>query len=225
MAAVLFLVWLFSLVVLRREMGRTSSKPKFSHIFSKSRSVNILSAARLFLFAARDVWFVVALPVYLAATLGWKFQAVGGFMALWVIGYGLVQSVAPGFTTDRHGRTPDGRSAMLWALPLGVVPVAIAFALGQGVAPQASLLPGLLLFGVLFAINSALHSYLIVSYAESEGVSLDVGFYYMANAMGRLLGTVLSGWVFQVWGIVWCLIISGVFIALAAAISLALPRH
>jgi hypothetical protein len=157
MAAVLFLVWLFSLVVLRREMGRTSSKPKFSHIFSKSRSVNILSAARLFLFAARDVWFVVALPVYLAATLGWKFQAVGGFMALWVIGYGLVQSVAPRFTTDRHGRTPDGRSAMLWALPLGVVPVAIALALGQGVAPQASLLPGLLLFGVLFAINSALH--------------------------------------------------------------------
>jgi predicted MFS family arabinose efflux permease len=225
MAAALFIVWVFSLLMLRRDMGKTRSKPKFSHIFSKSRSVNILSAARLFLFAARDVWFVVALPVYLAATLGWEYHAVGAFLAVWVIGYGIVQSVAPRFTTGRDGKTPDGRSAMLWALPLCVVPVAIALALGQGVAAQFSLLPGLLLFGVLFAVNSALHSYLIVSYAQEDGVSLDVGFYYMANAMGRLLGTVLSGWVFQVWGIVWCLIISSVFIALAAVISLALPRH
>jgi predicted MFS family arabinose efflux permease len=150
---------------------------------------------------------------------------VGAFLALWVIGYGVVQSVAPRFTIGRDGRTPDGRSAMLWALPLSVVPFAIALGLGQGMTAQASLLPGLLLFGVLFAVNSALHSYLIVSYAKEDGVSLDVGFYYMANAMGRLLGTVLSGWVFQTWGIVYCLLISGIFIALAAAISLALPRH
>jgi hypothetical protein len=105
------------------------------------------------------------------------------------------------------------------------VPFAIGLALGEGVAAQVSLLPGLLLFGGLFAVNSALHSFLIVSYAQEEGVSLDVGFYYMANAMGRLMGTVLSGWVFQAQGLVWCLLISGAFIALAAVISLALPRH
>jgi MFS family permease len=168
---------------------------------------------------------VVALPVFLSSSLGWAYHSVGAFLALWVIGYGVVQSVAPRFTSGRDGRPPDGRAAMRWALPLAVVPFAIAAALGGGMAPQASLLPGLLLFGILFAINSALHSYLIVSYAQEDGVSLDVGFYYMANAMGRLLGTVLSGWVFQSQGIVWCLLISGMFIALAALISLALPRH
>jgi predicted MFS family arabinose efflux permease len=225
MAAVLFVVWLFSLLVLRRDLGRSAAKPKFSHIFSKSRSVNILSGARLFLFAARDVWFVVALPVYLSSSLGWPYHSVGAFLALWIIGYGIVQSLAPRFTTGRDGRTPDGRSAMLWALPLALVPLAIALALGGGLAPQASLLPGLLLFGVLFAINSAVHSFLIVNYAQDEGVSLDVGFYYMANALGRLLGTVLSGWVFQSQGIVWCLLVSALFIALAAMISVALPRH
>ena len=225
MAAALFLVWLFSILVLRRDLGRSSAKPRFRHIFSKSRAVNILSAARLFLFAARDVWFVVALPVYLSSSLGWAYHEVGAFLALWVIGYGFVQSLAPRFTSGGDGRSPDGRSATLWALPLVLVPFAIALALSQGVAAQASLLPGLLLFGILFAVNSALHSYLIVSYAQEDGVSLDVGFYYMANAMGRLLGTVLSGWVFQTQGLVWCLLISGFFIALAAAISLALPRH
>jgi hypothetical protein len=225
MAAALFIVWVFSMLVLRRDFGKTTAKPKFRHIFSKSRSVNILSAARLFLFAARDVWFVVALPVYLSSSLGWAHHEVGAFLALWVIGYGFVQSVAPRFTSGRDGRPPDGRAAMLWALPLSLVPFAIGLALGEGVAAQVSLLPGLLLFGVLFAVNSALHSFLIVSYAQEEGVSLDVGFYYMANAMGRLLGTVLSGWLFQAQGLVWCLFISGAFIALAAVISLALPRH
>jgi predicted MFS family arabinose efflux permease len=225
MAAALFVVWLTSIMVLRRDLGRASAKPKFRHIFSKSRPVNILAAARLFLFAARDVWFVVALPVFLSTSLGWAYHSVGAFLALWVIGYGIVQSLAPRFTVGRDGRTPDGRTAMYWALPLAAVPFAIALGLGEGMPPQASLLPGLLLFGILFAINSALHSYLIVSYAQEDGVSLDVGFYYMANAMGRLLGTVLSGWVFQSQGIVWCLLVSGLFIALAALISVALPRH
>lgn len=225
MAAVLFTVWLFSLVVLRKDLGKSKAKPKFSHLFSKSRSVNFLSAARLFLFASRDVWFVIALPVYLAESLGWEAPSVGAFMACWVIGYGIVQSMAPRFTTRRDGKTPDGRSAFLWALPLALVPVAIGVSLLAQVPPYYGLLPGLLLFGVIFAVNSAQHSYLIVSYAQEDGVSLDVGFYYMANAMGRLLGTVLSGWVFQIWGLAACLWVSAVMIMLAAILSLSLPRH
>lgn len=225
MAAVLALVWLFSIVKLNRQLGKSASKPKFSQLFSKSRAVNSLSAARLFLFAARDVWFVVALPVYLASTLAWDNWAVGAFLACWVIGYGLVQSLAPGLTRGGDGRGPDGRTALYWALPLSVVPALIAFAMTSGFEVEASLLLGLMVFGVLFAVNSALHSYLIVSYAQEDGVSLDVGFYYMANAMGRLLGTVLSGWVYQRWGLEACLWISSVFIAAAALVSLSLPRH
>jgi predicted MFS family arabinose efflux permease len=225
MALALALVWLFSVANLKKDLGKSATKPKFSHLFSKSRAINSLSAARLFLFAARDVWFVVALPVYLSATMGWDHWAVGTFLASWVIGYGLVQSVAPRFTGGRHGQVPDGRSAFRWAVPLCLTPTLIAIAMAVGIRPELSLLLGLMVFGVLFAVNSALHSYLIVSYAQDDGVSLDVGFYYMANAMGRLLGTVLSGWVYQVWGMESCLWISSVFIALSAAISLSLPRH
>ena len=120
---------------------------------------------------------------------------------------------------------PDGHTAFWWASMLALAALAIALALSLEQGLPLSLLAGLLLFGVLFAINSALHSYLIVSYASEEGVSLDVGFYYMANAMGRLCGTVLSGWVFQVWGLAACLWISAAFIAVSALIALLLPRH
>ncbi len=225
MAVALGFVWLFSVIRLPANLGKSSSKPRFSHLFSKSRAVNYLAAARLFLFAARDVWFVVALPVYLTVTLGWDHWAVGAFLASWVIGYGIVQSLAPGLTGGVGGQVPDGRAAFRWALTLAVVPGAIALALAVSGQSSVFLLVGLLVFGVLFALNSALHSYLIVSYAQDDGVSLDVGFYYMANAMGRLLGTVLSGWVYQSWGMGSCLWISTVFIALCAVISLALPRH
>ncbi|MCP5128058.1 MAG: organoarsenical effux MFS transporter ArsJ [Pseudomonadales bacterium] len=225
MAATLAVVWLFSILTLTKDLGKSSAKPKFSHLFSKSRAVNLLSAARLFLFAARDVWFVVALPVYLSATLGWDNWAVGAFLASWVIGYGIVQSLAPTITGAGGGGAPDGRHAFRWAVVLALVPACIAIAMNQQAWLPGSLLLGLLVFGVLFAVNSALHSYLIVSYADEMGVSLDVGFYYMANAMGRLLGTVLSGWVFQVWGLAACLWISSVFIAISAAVALLLPRY
>ncbi len=225
MAAVLAMVWLFSMSVLKKDLGKSSAKPKFSQLFSKSEAVNRLSAARLFLFAARDVWFVVALPVYLSATMGWDHWAVGAFLACWIIGYGFVQSLAPRFTSGRGGRVPDGHTAFWWASALALATAAIALALYINFSVPLSLLAGLLLFGVLFAINSALHSYLIVSYASEEGVSLDVGFYYMANAMGRLFGTVLSGWVFQVSGLAACLWISAALTALSAAIALLLPRH
>lgn len=225
MAAALVLVWASSLVFLKRDLGKAKAKPKFRDIFSKSRAVNVLSAARLCLFGARDVWFVVALPVFLATALGWQHWQVGAFLAAWVIGYGVIQALAPRVTGRGTGTLPDGWTAFAWALVLAVVPATMALLLVQGVSPQAVLIAGLSAFGVLFAINSSLHSYLIVSYASEDGVSLDVGFYYMANALGRLLGTVLSGWIYQVSGLAACLLVSAVLIALAALVSTALPRH
>ncbi|GAB3470531.1 organoarsenical effux MFS transporter ArsJ [Azotobacter salinestris] len=223
MAALLALIWLASLATLKKDLGKAKNKPRFRDLLSKSRAINILSAARLFLFGARDVWFVVALPVYLASSFGWDFWQVGGFLAVWVIGYGIVQSFAPHLTGKRRGQVPDGRAAFAWALSLAGLPALIALGLGTPLSAQAVLIGGLLLFGVLFAVNSSLHSYLIVSYAKEDGVSLDVGFYYMSNALGRLLGTLLSGWVFQAWGLTACLWVSSLFVLLAALISLGLP--
>ncbi len=223
MAAALLVVWLCSLVNLKAELGKAKSKPKFTQIFSKSDKVNILSAARLFLFAARDVWFVIALPVFLASQLEWDHSSVGAFLALWVIAYGLVQSIAPSLTARKS--VPDGRVATLWAGLLALVTALLTLAIYTSwVAPQVALIIGLLVFGVVFAINSSLHSYLIVSYAGDDGVSLDIGFYYMANAMGRLIGTILSGWVYQVAGLGACLAISTALLLLTWLISFKLPR-
>ncbi|WP_434697882.1 organoarsenical effux MFS transporter ArsJ [Pseudomonas sp. Z1-14] len=221
MAVVLALIWGGSLILLKKDLGKAKAKPRFRDILSKSRAINILSAARMFLFGARDVWFVVALPVYLSSVYGWNFSTVGGFLAAWVIGYGIVQSLAPNITGKKRGQVPDGRAAFLWALALAGLPAAMALGLSQ----QAMLLGGLMVFGVLFAVNSSLHSYLIVSYAKEDGVSLDVGFYYMSNAIGRLAGTLLSGWVYQGYGLAACLWISSALVLLAALISLVLPRH
>jgi len=245
MAFGLSAVWVASLVMLKQDLGKAKNKPKFKDIFSKSPAINDLSAARLFLFGARDVWFVVALPVYLSSTFGWDHWLVGSFLAIWIIMYGFVQSISPRLVGSRNqltrGHLPDGLSAFKWALPLTAVPVLIALLLGLDLGvrseinvalgldqfdfAQWTLIVGLAIFGILFAINSSLHSYLIVSYAAADGVSLDVGFYYMANAMGRLIGTVLSGWVFQSWGLIACLWVSAAFVFLAAMISLRLPTH
>jgi predicted MFS family arabinose efflux permease len=225
MAAALLVVWLLSLMLLKRDLGKAKAKPKFRDVFSKSAAINRLSAARLCLFGARDVWFVVALPVFLSTSLGWDFWQVGGFLAAWIIGYGIVQSTAPWFTGRRSGKVPDGRAAFVWALALATIPAAMALLLVQGASAQLVLVAGLTIFGVLFAINSSMHSFLIVSYAAEDGVSLDVGFYYMANAMGRLLGTVLSGWLFQSYGLAMCLAVSAGLVAVAACVSLSLPRH
>lgn len=224
MAAALAAVWLVSVLCLKKDIGKAQSKPKFTELLSKSRAINTLSAARMFLFGARDVWFVVALPVYLSTTLAWDHWSVSGFLALWIIGYGLVQSFAPQITSHRGAKVPDGKSAAAWAAALCLIPALIALAIGQELS-NFSLLLGLLVFGFFFAINSSLHSYLIVSYANADGVSLDVGFYYMANAMGRLIGTVLSGWVFQSYGLTACLWVSTCFVAIAAGLSVALPRY
>lgn len=225
MAGALALIWFSSVILLKKDLGKAKAKPKFRDILSKSGAINILSAARMFLFGARDVWFVVALPVYLSSVLDWSFWKVGGFLAAWIIGYGIVQSFAPKITSNKNGHVPDGRTAFLWALALAGLPAVIALGLDTGWSQQVVLLGGLMLFGALFAVNSSLHSYLIVSYAKEDGVSLDVGFYYMSNAMGRLIGTVLSGWVYQVYGLGACLWISSAFVLIASVISMGLPRH
>ncbi len=225
MAAVLALIWLGSLVLLKKDLGKARAKPKFRDLLSKSRAINILSAARLFLFGARDVWFVVALPVYLstvsAGTSGWS-------VVFSLPGSSATASCSRSrrvLTGKQRGQVPDGRAAFVWAALLAGLPALIALGLGTGWSAQLVLLGGLLLFGALFAVNSSLHSYLIVSYAKEDGVSLDVGFYYMSNALGRLIGTLLSGWVFQAHGLVACLWVSSSFVLAAALISSALPRH
>lgn len=224
MAAVLSLVLIGSLFALENNMGKAKVKPKFKEIFSKSRSINILSAARMFLFGARDVWFVVALPVYLGATFGWDHLWVGGFLALWVIAYGFVQGVAPKITGKAQGRVPDGSVAIMWAALLAMVTGLVAYGVQIDWQPELVIIVGLMVFGAVFAVNSSLHSYLIVSYAKGDGVSLDVGFYYMANAMGRLIGTILSGWVFQIAGLAACLWVSFGFLTITTLISIYLPR-
>ncbi len=228
MAAVLALVWLMSVILLQQDLGKAKNKPKFNELFSKSRAINILSAARLFLFGARDVWFVVALPVFLSSQLQWDFWQTGGFLASWVIGYGIVQSIAPMVLRTKTGAAPGGGAALLWAILLALVTALLALALTNAELmnmPVATvLISGLILFGIVFAINSSLHSYLIVSYAKDDGVSLDVGFYYMANALGRLLGTLLSGWVYQVAGLAACLWVAAAFLLLVSCISVFLPK-
>ncbi len=235
MAAALTVMLVGSLLTLKRDLGKAKHKPRFSDIFSKSRAVNSLSAARLFLFGARDVWFVVALPVFLSTQLDWAHTEVGGFLALWIIGYGIVQGFAPHLTGKASGQVPDGRAALRWAAALALVPALIALGIDDpllrarlptlNLALEPVIIGGLLLFGALFAVNSSLHSYLIISYAKEDGVSLDVGFYYMANAMGRLIGTLLSGWLFQAYGLAACLLVSSLFLCVAALISMGLPRH
>ncbi|WP_162811248.1 organoarsenical effux MFS transporter ArsJ [Vibrio cholerae] len=225
MAAVLVLVFIGSVMSLKSDLGKAKNKPKFSDIFSKSASVNILSAARLFLFGARDVWFVIALPIYLGSVFGWDHSAVGGFLALWVIGYGVIQGFAPKITGSKSEHPPAGRAAIGWAFALSLVTGLIAYGVQIQWHPEVVIIGGLMLFGAVFAVNSSLHSYLIVSYAKDDGVSLDVGFYYMANAMGRLIGTILSGWVFQLWGLAACLWVSFGFLVLTTLISFWLPNR
>jgi len=228
MAAALALVWIASVILLKQDLGKAKNKPKFNELFSKSRAINVLSAARLFLFGARDIWFVVALPVFLSSQLGWNFWWVGGFLASWIIGYGIVQSFAPKiigtFSSTKSEAAPSGNAALAWAIVLTLVTALMAFAFSTLLPVAQVLIIGLLVFGVVFAINSSLHSYLIVSYAKNDGVSLDVGFYYMANAMGRLIGTLLSGYVYQTGGMVACLWVTTGFLAIVCVISLLLPK-
>jgi MFS family permease len=213
-------------VLMRGSLGRPDRKAKFTQMFSNSRAVNLLAGARVFLFASRDVWFVVGLPVYLRSEQGWSFWQVGTFLAVWVIGYGMVQASAPSLLGRRRGGPagqPSGGTAAWLAFALAALPAAIAVALSADVDPTIVVVGGLIGFGVVFALNSAVHSYLILSYAESGKVAMNVGFYYMANAGGRLAGTVLSGALYQWRGLVACLWASVAFVLAAGLLSLLLP--
>ena len=224
LAGMLFLVLVVTAVLLPKGFGMMKSKPKFTQVFSNKPSINWLSAARFFLFGSRDVWFVVGLPVFLYSVLGWSFTQVGGFLALWVIGYGIVQANAPRLIRkSHHGQGPGGGTARLWAFILAVFPAAMALGLHYGFDPALVVVTGLALFGIVFAINSAVHSYLILAYADFDKVSMNVGFYYMANAGGRLTGTILSGWVYQTQGLTGCLWWSAAFVLAAAVLSFKLP--
>jgi MFS family permease len=215
---------MFSGLMLPKGMGKIKKKIKFSQLFSKSEEINILSAARFFLFGSRDVWFVVGLPVFLREILGWSFYQVGGFLACWVIGYGLVQFLAPTLIQRfGSGRPPQSKTIQFWTFTLTAVPAGIALALQLGVPANIAIVGGLLIFGVVFAFNSAVHSYLVLAFTDDDKVALNVGFYYMANSGGRLAGTVLSGLIYQFFGLVGCLWTSMFFVLAAALITLKLP--
>ncbi|MEO5633829.1 organoarsenical effux MFS transporter ArsJ [Gaiella sp.] len=213
------------LTMMRGSLGRGSAKAKFSHMFSNTRAVNVLAAARLALFAARDVWFAVALPVFLRTQEDWSFWQVGAFLGGWVIFYGMVQASAPSLLHRRGHGEPTGLTATWLAFILAALTASIAIALQADVDPSIVLVVGLLIFGVIFALNSAVHSFLILHYSDGDRVAMNVGFYYMANAAGRLLGAVLSGLLYQWQGLPACLVTSVILLLAAGILSLLLPRE
>lgn len=217
MAACLGLILMFAVLSVQGELGKANSKITGKDLFSKSREINILSFARIFLFAARDVWFVVGVPIFFASQLGWSFDQVGLFMALWVIAYGILQAFVPRLTKKTTDAASGAQATTFWGFILVTLPALMA--LGLYLYPEQAtflLIAGLLVFGLVFAINSSLHSFLIVAYSDADKVSLSVGFYYMANAVGRLLGTLLSGLVYQMAGLEACLAVSALMVLIAA---------
>jgi MFS family permease len=219
MAVALGVTLVAALALLPQARGKAKSKVKLSELISRDRRINWLSAARFFLFGSRDIWFVLAVPLFLRAQLGWSFWGVGAFLATWVIGYGFVQASAPAWVG-----TPTGREIKRATTALVIPLAAILGGLWWGLDPATTLMTGLALFGVVFAANSAIHSYLVVAYAERDKVSLAVGFYYMANAAGRLVGTLLSGALFQMAGqgrvgLMVCILGSMIFVVAARAFS------
>ena len=224
MAAMLGLVLLGVVTSLPQMMGKSKASGSAKELFAKNAGINALAAARVVLFGARDVWFVVSLPVFLYSA-GWNFTMVGSFLAAWTIGYGLVQALAPSLVR----RSSDGLSAEVpaarwWSALLALIPVGLALAVAfQVPALEWVVVGGLCLFGFAFAVNSSVHSYLILAYAGSEKAAEDVGFYYAANALGRFVGTLLSGLLYQWGGLLYALIGSAIMLGLCWLATLALP--
>jgi predicted MFS family arabinose efflux permease len=224
MASMLVIVLGSVMVSLPSALGKAKASKSFAELFAKTRAINLISAARIFLFGSRDVWFVVGLPVYLYAN-GWKYIEVAGFIAAWTIGYGFVQAVAPSVVR----RSPDGLSreipeARLWGALLTVIPAVLAVLVQTRVSSNPALLVvvGLSVFGFVFAVISSLHSYLVLAYAGSKKAAEDVGFYYAANAAGRLAGILLSGVLTQYGGLPACLWGSAAMLALCLVLTFAL---
>jgi predicted MFS family arabinose efflux permease len=228
MAALLGVVLVGVFVALPRLMGQRKASGSAKEFFAKGSALNLLSAGRVFLFGARDVWFVVGVPVFLYSQ-GWTFTMVGGFMAAWTIGYGLVQAAAPGLVQ----KSPDGLSAevpaaRVWTGVLTLVPLLLAALVLMAPLEPAVMawlvVAGLVLFGFVFAVNSSVHSYLVLAYAGSEKAAEDVGFYYAANAVGRFAGTLLSGLLYQWAGLLACLVGSGLMLLACFLLTIALPK-
>jgi MFS family permease len=226
MAALLGLVLAGVLAFVPRLMGKRKASTSARELFAKNRGINLLAAARVALFGARDVWFVVGVPVFLYSA-GWTFTMVGTFVALWTIGYGVVQAAAPAIVR----RSDDGLSrevpaARTWSALLTLVPAVLtALVLAQVPHLEWVVVAGLAVFGFAFAVNSSVHSYLVLAYAGSEKAAEDVGFYYAANAAGRFGGTLLSGLLYQWGGLAWTLAGSAAMLAVCWLVTLALPRE
>ena len=224
MAGMLALVLVGVVTSLPTLMGKSQASKSAKELFAKNAGINGLAAARVVFFGARDVWFVVGVPVFLYSQ-GWTFTMVGGFLAAWTIGYGLVQALAPNIVK----RSPDGLStevpaARSWSAALALVPIGMAIAVAADVPHlQWVVVGGLALFGIAFAVNSSVHSYLVLAYAGSEKAAEDVGFYYAANALGRFLGTLLSGLLYQWGGLLYALIGSALMLITCWVITLYLP--
>lgn len=225
LAGLLVAVFLGVALSLPRTLGKAKASRSFRELFAKTRSINLMAAARIFLFGSRDVWFVVGLPVFLYSQ-GWRYMEVAGFIASWTIGYGLVQVIAPSVIR----RSVDGLSrevpeARLWGAVLTAIPVVLALVLGAAdmARPDLVVTIGLCLFGFAFAVISSLHSYLILAYAGSAKAAEDVGFYYAANAGGRLAGILLSGVLTQAGGLAACLWGSAAMLVLCLGITCLLP--
>jgi len=224
MAGLLGVIFVAGLLLLPPELGKAKSSKTVKELFGKSRGVNLLAAARVFMFGAREVWFVVGLPVFLYAN-GWRFLEVGGFLAAWTIAYGGVQAIAPALVSrSSDGLSREVPAARIWGALNAAVPIVLALIMQTSIGrPDLVLVVGLALFGLPFAVNSSLHSYLILAYAGSEKAAEDVGFYYAANAGGRLLGITLSGLLYQVAGIMGCLAGSAIMLLLCCLTTLMLP--
>lgn len=224
MSACLAVATFLLIPTMPKGLGRATKKVKIKSLFSKTPAINILSAARFFLFGSRDVWFVIGLPVFLQEVAGWSYTGVAAFLALWVVGYGVAQSVVSRFFDgDDLAQTMGHTSVALWTANLMFFPIGIVVAMTVGIDPTFVIVVGLLGYGVFFAVNSIIHSYLVLLYSDRKKAAADVGFYYMANAGGRLVGTLMSGWAYQTHGLVGCLVWSAGALATASLISLLLP--
>jgi MFS family permease len=226
MAAMLALVFVGVVGFVPPLMGKSKASKSARELFAKSRAINLLAAARVALFGARDVWFVVGVPVFLYAS-GWNFTMVGAFLALWTIGYGVVQAAAPAIVRrSEDGLTREVPAARAWSALLAAVPLVLA-GLVWAQVPHLTwvVVAGLAVFGAAFAVNSSVHSYLILAYAGSEKAAEDVGFYYAANALGRFFGTLMSGLLYQWGGLSWSLLGSGLMLLACWAVTLALPTR
>lgn len=224
MACLLALILVGVVLSLPPMMGKSKASKSAKELFAKNKAINLLAAARVFLFGARDVWFVVGVPVFLYAS-GWTFTMVGGFLASWTIGYGLVQAIAPSLVKrSADGLSNEVPAARLWSAILACIPMALAVVVVLNVSHlEWVVVAGLALFGFAFAVNSSVHSYLILAYAGSEKAAEDVGFYYAANAAGRFIGTLLSGLLYQWGGLLYALLGSAIMLVVCWLFTLALP--